>query len=669
MLTHSSGMLPGGWAYAFSASGRHGENINVQGTYFRGSSFYAAIDKVINRKHIIGLTAFAAPVEQGRAAANVKEIFVLADDNRYNSNWGYQAARKRNSRVSKSIKPTIILNHEAETAGEGKLISSLFFSAGRDAISGIHSTQAPQHRPDYYRNLPSYYYMRHDSSGAALAEAFWADPSNRQIDWDRMISLNQANLYTEPRLLGQMRNTRETRARYIIENQVQEYRQASANCMYNRRIKKLFFSSGLNFTLYSSRKFKEIEDLLGASFWLDTDQFAEGLGVEESIIQNDIDRPNRKVREGEHFGYDYSIAVKRAASWAQLEFGGRRIDAYAAFLFSYNGISRQGFVANGKFPDNSEGKGPVVNLSAGGAKAGITLKISGRQYITSNILAQSRVPSVSAMYISPQTRHDLTSGITNEKVLSTDMSYHIKSPSFKLRVTAYHTRISDQLWLRSYWDETYNTGVNLVMSDVAQQFQGLELGIEKTLLISHVLQAAVGYGEFMYTGRPLLQGWQDNTGTPLFSERKVYLRNYRVGGTPQTVAGLGYRFNSPRRWFAGVNVNYIANNYVEPNPLRRTEEAAGKFLENESAQAMTITAQEKLPGYALVNALAGKTWRVKRKYMIAAHVSLNNLLHNRNIISNGYEQLRFDPAYPEMFPAKYSYMTGLTFMANVSLTF
>jgi hypothetical protein len=51
------------------------------------------------------------------------------------------------------------------------------------------------------------------------------------------------------------------------------------------------------------------------------------------------------------------------------------------------------------------------------------------------------------------------------------------------------------------------------------------------------------------------------------------------------------------------------------------------------------------------------------------YLSINNLLNNQNIISGGYEQLRFDAETknPDKFPPKYFYAMGLQFSANISL--
>jgi hypothetical protein len=211
--------------------------------------------------------------------------------------------------------------------------------------------------------------------------------------------------------------------------------------------------------------------------------------------------------------------------------------------------------------------------------------------------------------------------------------------------------------------------VNLVVKNLDENHQGIEAGIEKTVFSEHVLQAAVGYGVFVYTNRPTLEAWQDNNSTSLFTDRAAYLTNYRVGGTPQFVTGAGYKYNSKKRWFAGIYFNYFDEIYVEANPDRRTQEAVARFMNNEKDQYSEITRQEQLPGYYVLNANGGASFRIAGKYYLNMQLSINNLLNNTNIIVTGFESLRWDPARISRFDNKYYYMQGLSYMFNLNFNF
>jgi hypothetical protein len=670
MLTHSTGLMQNGWAITVSASSRWGNQVYIPGTYFNASAFYLSVDKKINDKHTINFTGFGAPIEQGRLAAETKEVYELAGSNFYNSQWGYQDGKVRNASVGKVSRPMLLLSHIFNINSHSKLTTSLIYNFGKSSLSGLNWNDAPNPRPDYYRYLPSYYYDLGDvAAGDALKYKWENNIDNvQQINWDRMINMNRANLYTPPSQLGQGINTTETRSRYILENRIENLQNLGLNSVYNTRIDKFFISAGLNANIYKNRRYKEMEDLLGGTYWLDVDQFAENLGVDPMYQQNNIEKPDSKIYKGDKFGYDYSTNINRAEVWGQAEYSFSSWDVYGGLSLSDNVIWREGFVANGKFPTNSKGNSEKKNFFNYGIKGGATYKINGRHFVTANATYLTRTPEAANIFIAPRVRNDMVKGIKNENVLSGDINYIIKAPTLKVRATAYYTQIRNQTWLRTFWYDTYNNNVNLIMTGLDQTHTGIELGIEKTLFTSHVLQGALGYGQFLYTNRPTLQAWQDNNNTQLFTDRTVYLQNYRVGGSPQLVSGLGYRYVGKKFWSAGLNFNYFDEIYLEPNPDRRTEEALDKFVDTDE-QFHTIIDQQKLPAYYTLNFNASKSFRIKGKYFLAGNISINNLLNNKNITTGGFEQLRWDVSNISKFDNKYYNMTGLTYQATINFSF
>jgi hypothetical protein len=659
MVTHSTGMMQNGWAITLSASTRYGNEVYVPGTYFLGSAFYASVDKRINDKHSLSFTGFGAPIQQGRAAATTLEAYELGGSNYYNSLWGYQDGKKRNSQVSTSRRPMLMLSHLFKINTGEQLNTTLFYNFGKTGFTSLNWNDAPNPRPDYYRYLPSYYYDMGDTVNGKLWENKWANEPNTtaQLDWDRMINMNRANLTANG-----------TRARYILENRIENLSNVGINSVYSKRAGELFISVGLNANMQKTRKYKELEDLLGASYWLDVDQFAENLGVEESFAQNNIETPNKLIEQGEKFGYDFSTNINRAEFWGQAEYTFSKMDVYGSLSISNTQIWREGFVANGKFPTTSKGESEKSNFLNYGIKGGAVFKIDGRNFVTVNGLFLTRAPEANNIFISPRVRNDQVNNVTDEKVMSGDITYMAKYPTFKFRATYYNTTISDQTWLRTFWSDEFNNNVNYIMTNVDQNHQGIEIGIEKNLFVAHTIQAAFGLGQFVYKGQPTAQAWQDNNNKSLFTERTVYLNNYRIGVSPQLVTGIGYRYNAKKFWFAGITLNYLDQIFIDPNPDRRTSESISKFVSTDP-QVDLITDQEELPSYFTLNFNAGKSFRIMKKYFLNFNLSANNLLNNKNIITGGFESLRWDYSNINKFDNRYFYMTGTTFMATVNFNF
>lgn len=667
MVTHSTGMMQNGWAITLSASSRYGDQVYIPGTYFLGSAFYASVDKRINDKHTLSFTGFGAPIQQGRASAETLEAYELGGSHYYNSLWGYQNGKVRNAQVSSSKRPMMMLSHLFKINTSEQLNTTLFYNFGKTGYTSLNWNDAPNPRPDYYRYLPSYYYDMGDTVNGKLMESNWANNSTTkaQIDWDRMISMNRANLYSDP---GTGVNTGETRARYILENRIENLSNIGFNSVYSKRAGELFITVGLNANMQKTRKYKELLDLLGASFWLDVDQFAENLGVAEDFSQNNIETPNKHIEQGEKFGYDYSININKAEFWGQAEYTFSKVDVYGSLSVSNSQIWREGFVANGKFPTNSKGESQKSNFLNYGMKGGAILKIDGRNFITVNGALLTRAPEANNIFISPRVRNDLVNGVTNEKVASGDISYLAKYPTFKFRATVYNTNISNQTWLRTFWSDEFNNNVDYIMTNVDQNHYGIEIGLEKNMFVAHTFQGAFGLGRFTYKGLPTAQAWQDNNNKSLFTDRTVYLSNYRIGVSPQLVTGIGYRYNAKKFWFAGITFNYFDQIYIDPNPDRRTAESIAKYVSTDP-QVSLITNQEQLPSYYTINFNAGKSFRVMKKYFLNFNLSVNNLLNNKNIITSGFEQLRWDYSNVSKFDNKYNYMSGTTFMATVNFNF
>jgi hypothetical protein len=675
MITHSTGMLQNGWAVTVSGSIRQGDaqrspKIYAPGTYFNAYAYYVSIDKRLNDKHLLSFTGFGAPIEQGRTTAHTLEAYDLTGSNYYNNLWGYQNGKVRNSSVTRTHRPMLMLSHIFNLNESSKLTTTVYYNFGKNSITRLNYAEGPSPDADYYRYMPSFYYLQGDTVNGDILKDKWENNTDgiQQINWDKLIATNQNNLFSPPPQMGQT-NKNETRALYLLENNIESLKNVGFNTVFNRRIESLFLSVGLNANMYRNRKYKEIEDLLGATFWLDVDQFADNLGVDPQIIQNNIDKPWNKVKKGDEFGYNYNVNINRAELWAQGEYSLKNMDLYLGFNVSNTQTWREGHWANGKFPTTSKGKSDVNNMLNYGVKAGATYKLSGRHFITVNGTYLTRNPESANMFVSPRVRNDMVSDLQSEKVLSADVNYIIRYPGLKFRLTYYYTQINDQTWVRTFYHDSYNNNVNLIMTGVNQNHQGMELGLEKTLFTSHVIQAAVGYGQFIYTNRPSLQAWQDNNATALYTNRTAYLENYRVGGSPQLVSGVGYKYNAKKFWFAGLYFSYFDQIYIEPNPDRRTKEAVAGYTNTDTEAVSRIIGQERLPSYFTLNANGGKSFRIKKKYYLAFNLSINNILNNQNIRTSGFEQLRWDYTNVSKFDSKYFYMQGITYMAIVNFSF
>ena len=410
-----------------------------------------------------------------------------------------------------------------------------------------------------------------------------------------------------------------------------------------------------------------VDDLLGGQFWLDIDKYANGDPfVVTDEAQSDLNHPNHLAKVGDVFGYDYTGNINKQQAFGQAAFTYRKVDFYVGLSLSHTNFWRTGNMRNGHFPDDSYGDGHKNNFYNYGVKGGVTYKINGRNYFTANGMYMTRAPYFRNSYISIRTRDFTVDNLKNETIYSGDISYFLRTPVVKGRITAYYTQFKNQTWSRSFYHDLLNSFVNYIMTGVDKKDAGIELGVEANLTATVSVSGVLGYGQNIYNSRPLATITQDNDAALLAQDRKVYLKNYYVGGMPQTVASLGIRYNSPKYWFLGVNGNYFGDAYLDPNPDRHTAEALAAFASDDT-RIPSVLAQEKLDSGMTVDLFGGKSWRINHKYYLGFTISVSNLLDNTSYAMSGYEQLRYDPADIAKFPPKLAYLYGRTFFLNIYL--
>jgi hypothetical protein len=675
MYSQATGMMDNGWAFATSISFRYSQEGYVEGTFYEALGYYLAAEKQINKNHNLNLSIIGAPSNRAKSSISVQETYDLSGNNFYNSNWGYQTLPngeriKRNARQAKSHMPIVTLSHDWKINKESNLKTTAYTSFGVYGQTAINWNDAKDPRPDYYRYLPSYFENQKDEVNADIYRNEWLNNEDfRQLKWDDLYKANKNNLFYMQDANGVSgNNITGLRSKYIVENRWNNVLSGGLTSNYTRKINdNINLSSGVYLQYQRNHNFKTIEDLLGGEFWLDVDRFASQIGVDPEIAQNDINNPNRIVRVGEKFEYDYYIHNSKAAAFGQLDFTYDKFDFYTALELSGNSFYREGVNQNGKFPENSQGKSEVASFLNYALKGGLTYKISGRQFLTANALVKTQAPWSRSAFISPRTRDFLIDDLQNEFVYSGDVNYIVKYPKLRLRATYYYTERKNAVWSRSFYHDEYNSFVNYVMKGVNYLDHGIEFGVDGIIYGGLSANAAVGYGQHLYTSRPTASIFVDNSAEILAEDKTVYLENYKIGGMPQSAYSVGLKYNGKKYWFAGANFNYYADIYLDPNPDRRTEEAVANYVESDP-QVSKILDQTKLENGYSVSMFAGKSFKISN-YFLSVSVNISNLTNNQGYQTGGYEQLRYDVQNIDKFPPKLGYMYGFNYFAMAKLRF
>ncbi|MBS1753183.1 MAG: TonB-dependent receptor [Ferruginibacter sp.] len=677
MLTHSTGLNMKGWAFSFSASRRWATEGYTDGTYYDGWSFFAAVDKRFNDRHLLSFAAFATPTENGRQGASVKEMTDIAGDVYYNPNWGYQNGKKRNASIAKSFQPIGILTHDWKITDKTSLLSSASVTFGNRSVTGLDWYNAADPRPDYYRYLPSY--QKDPALAEQVREELLNNINKRQINWDALYQTNYGSYDVIHNANGIAGNdVAGLRSHYVVEERIINTTKYNFNSTLNSTItENIIFTAGLTYQSQKNHYYKKLDDLLGGDFYVDINQFGErDFPTNPDAGQNDLNNPNRIVKVGDKLGYNYNLSISKGSVWMQGVFKFRKVDVFVATEHSYTSFFRYGNVRSGLFPNDSYGKSATYNFYNSSIKGGVTYKINGRNYVFANGSYGSRAPYFENAFIAPRTRDFVQDNLKSEEVLSTEVGYVMNAPKLKIRLNGYYTQFKNQLDVLSFYNDEYQNFVNYAISNIGKIHTGIEFGAEAKIYKGLSLTAAAAIGQYTYNTRQSATVTADNSAAILDKDVTVYAKDFYVP-TPQQAYTIGFDYRSPKFWFINVNFNYFDKMYLNYNPIRRTASAVNG-IEQGSDKWHQIIDQTKLEDQYTLDAFAGYSWMMNRKFTqlkkrtyLVFNVGVNNILNNKNIVSGGYEQLRFDFAEKnaDKFPAKRFYAYGINFFASVGIRF
>ena len=719
MMTYSSGELDNGWSYAFSASARLGGNDWIKGVYYRSFGYYGSVEKKFGEEHKLGLTFMAAPGQRGAQNGSTQEVYDLMGDNMYNSNWGYYNGKVRNARVKKTHEPIAILKYDFTPESKKlKASATVLYRFGKNGYTALDWYDAPDPRPDYYRNLPSYFFMDNtDYNRLNYSKYMWAKeqweqdiPSITHINWDRLYAVNAMNSTADG-----------NRSKYVIEERRTDQQDLNfaANAKWSP-VNCFTLAGGLSYKWNRTEYYKILDDLLGGDYYVNIDQFAErDYASSVTMYQNDLDwfLKNGKaqtVRKGDKYGYDYYANVRRAEAWASGKFSKFGLDVALAGRIGYTKYWREGLLRKGLFPGldangqpmtyegkvittydpitgdaiTSLGKSEVKDFLTGAAKLNVSYVIPGGHRVYANAAFIADAPNFNQAFISPRTRNSIVPNLKTNKTLTADLNYAYSNSGYDVRVTGYYTAIKDQSKVMSFYDDAQNSFTNFAMSGIDQRHIGLELGFKVPLPVPNLaLQGVVSYGQFVYTSNPKMYQTYDNSAaivedtygvtTPYWKSHPTAdgktVKHY-VSGTPQLATSLGLSWNK-NYWFVDADVDYFDFAYLDMNPLYRTDMAtSGPDKTVTPTEIEYMAAQEKFKGAVLVNASVGKSWYIKRNYQLGFSLQVKNILNTTNLRTGGYEQTRLvDNTVSKeryyRFDSKYFYMSGINYMLNIYFRF
>ena len=673
MATYASGMLDGGWAYAFTLGRRWGDEGFQDGTFYDANSFFVSVEKKLNDKHSLNLVGFYTPNRRGKSSPNTQEVFDLKGIT-YNEYWGWHDGEKRNSRIRRIAEPVIMLNHYWDISDKTSVNTNVAYQFGELGNSRLDYAGGANPSPAYYQGLPSYFLADDDGpdfSGAYIAQQSFQNGG--QVDWDRIYDSNLTN------------NINGDYAAYVLYEDRSDDKQFTANTILESSVNEnLTLNAAINYKRLKSRNFAEIIDMLGSNTgYLNVDSFDQ--------VQFDLQNPDLVVGEGDIFRYNYNIEANVLSGFAQAQFKYNKVDFFLAGSYTATEYQREGLYQTETYANNSFGKGRKLSFGGIGAKGGFTYKFSGKHIFNINAGYITKAPSIRNTYTNSRENHaivgDITGiDITEEKITSFDVNYIFRSSTVKARLTGYYTQMQDANEISFYFADGISgvdqgtAFVQEILQGIDKSHMGIEFGMEAQVTPTIKLTGVASIGQFTYDNNPnLVLTSSDFVEGLNFGESN--LKDYRIAAGPQQAASIGFEYRDPNYWWFGTTANFFSNTYIDVSPLTRTQnfylDTDGLPFNNyEPELARELLRQERFDNYMVINAIGGKSWKIGDKY-ISLFVSLNNIF-DQKFKSGGFEQgrsanyqsLQEDSQKPKrVFGPKYWYGRGPTYFLNLNYRF
>ena len=642
MYTGSTGLLENGWAFTASASYRWANEGVIEGTFYNSLGYFLAAEKKINDSHSISIATWGSPTERAQQGAATEEAYWLAGSHYYNPNWGYQNGEKRNARVVNSYEPAVLFTWDYQINDKMKLTTSLFGKYSMYSTTALGwNGNAADPRPNYYQNLPSAAYDVWDLEYTPTDDEYndymtrynyWkASKANRQLNWDYMYYANQQANAVGGECLYYVERRHNDQLAFNLGS--------TLNIEYNR------FNTGtigLNLGSTKGMHYKTMSDLLGADKYTDIDKFSVGdFGPNSDYVQNDVDNPNRQIKEDDVFGYDYDLYVNKANLFYQHQFNKGIFHLFAGANIEGTTMERYGHMRNGRAMEFSKGSSGTAKFLGGGAKLGMVFTFNAYNTLSLGAGFENRAPIAYNSFIAPRMRNDFVQGLENENIFSAEASYRIAAGPVTAKVTGYYTMLNDLVEQNAFYNDLQSQFTYLTMTGVNKVHYGVEAAIVYNVNSALSFNAVASVGNAEYTDN--VNGFLISENEKVVMNDKVYMDGVKVDGTPLTALSLGVDYNT-NGWYLSANVNYYDNIYIDASKYARLASVVGDPVIDATTGQTTLNIPTQFSGRGdfMVDASIGKSINLKGGKRLNINLSLNNILNNQKMITGGYEQNRGD---------------------------
>lgn len=644
VYTYASGFNSRGWAFAGGLTYRWADRGYVEGTFYNSLSYFLGVQKRWKNGHSVAFSTWGNPTERSTQGASTDEAYWLANDYYYNPYWGYQNGKKRNSRVVNDFAPTGIMTWDWNINDKLKLTTSAFGKYSMYKSTKLNYSNSENPQPDYWKNLPSSYFEvwdgdprnnEHTLASWQRSVDWWrASKANRQIDFDRLYAANR------------MQNATGGDALYYIQAKHNNNLMLSLASTLSAQLNdKQNITGGIILSQNRGRHYQTMDDMLGSTTYHNINNYALGTyGISDPRVQYDLNNPDGIVGEGDKFGYDYQIEVRRGSLWANYTEDFGNVHYFLAGRLNYDDMRRKGYMRNGMFADNSYGHSKLAKFLTGGMKFGANIDLGSGQVFTLGVGYEHRAPQASTAFVAPEMNNDFVSNLSSERLFSSELGYQYQNSWLHLNVNAYYSNVNHATEWQNFYFDDINSFSYVSMTGIDKSWYGVEAGAKVKLasFLDFMALGTIGDSKYNNNSNLIYLSSTKATYNDATKGKADYVMNkgMRESGTPLTATSLGLSYHQSG-WYIDLNANWYDRIYLSYSPCIRYESTLKTAGNVDNDGNYIVPEQAKGHGGWMVDASIGRSIRLSRG-LLNFNLTLTNVLNNRHMVTGGYEQSRSD---------------------------
>ena len=512
--TVSTGLSENGFAATVSASKTTG-NGYVDGTQFTGYNYFVNLAKKFNEEHELSFTAFGAPQRHGqRQNRYTIETYRESESGiRFNGDWGYLNGQVTHIEDNFYHKPQMSLNHYWNINDNTLLSTAVYASFGTGGGGGWAGENKfglnSEYRDGYLQPVNLDLIVDENVARGADGSETILRASRNDHNWYGALSTLSTDITEDIELLA-----------------------------------------GVDLRYYKGKHFQEVTDLLGGQYWYD---------------DSDVNNPTNLAQVGDTISYYNDGIVLWEGGFVQAEYSKGDLDAFVSVAASNTSYKRIDYFNN--LDSDPSQETDFVNFFGYVVKGGANYNFSRSSGVFANIGYFEKAPFFDAVFLNFV--NDVNPDAENQKIFSTELGYTFRTSELRANINAYRTNWRDRSLTYSYNNPDGSLGVANILG-INAIHQGIELDFEWRPTDELTITGFGSLGDYV---------WQDDvTGVQIFDEEQnlvdeinLYIEDTKVGGTPQTTAGLGIDYEFLKDMRIRGNYNFFGDFYSDFDPVSRND--------------------------------------------------------------------------------------------------